>query len=221
MIQKKDLFILILSIILAILTYFLLYIGLPNYATLTAFILYSIAIGMSFVLLYEIISFVIGKGSINPIHFLYPVLFAYAYFMAKKSVTGVIAESVGAKGLLPAIIRITSYFTGELGAWHQVLGVWIGFITFGAAFALIFYAITQASLGRLTYDEAKFISILAGFGIASGFVTAHLAQSGYMYPFTIFTTIGTTVLYVPMYVISFIVSMICILAAIYFLFIKK
>ena len=217
MISKRDIIILTISLILAIFSYYFLSTGKPELTILSSFILYSISIGMSFVLLYEIVFFTIGKGRINPIHFIYPVLFAYAYFMAKKAVTGVIAEAMGAKGLLPAIIRITSYFTGELGAWHQVLGVWLGFLTFGAAFALIFYVLTQAALGRISYSEARFISILAGFGIAAGFVTAHLAQTAYMYPFTIFTTTGTTVIYVPMYVFSFIVSLLVIIAAIYFL----
>ena len=219
--RKFDLILLLVSIILIASSYISLQIGYPEISTTLAFIAYSITIAMSFVLIYEIVAFVLRKGEINPLHVIYPVLFAVSYFIAKKSVTGVIAEAMGAKGLLPAILRITAYFTGELGAWHQILGVWIGFLTFGASFALIFYALTQAALGRLTYDEARFISILAGFGIASGFVTAHLAQTAYMYPFTAFTAAGVVTIYVPMYIFSFIISMLTIITALYVLFFRK
>lgn len=219
MITKKDIIILVISLILAVLSYILLQIGRPDLSIVSSFILYSIAIGMSFLLLYEIIFFIIGKRTINPINLVYPILFAYAYFMSKKAVTGVIAEAMGAKGLLPAIVRLTSYFTGELGAWHQVLGVWIGFITFGAAFALLFYVLSEVAAGRLSISEARFISILAGFGVAAGFVTAHLAQTAYMYPFTVLG--GTAAVYIPMYVFSFMISIAVIGVAIYFLILKS
>lgn len=208
---------LLINIVLLLLASIFLTVGRNDLATLFAFISFSIAIGMSFMLLYDIIMFIVGKGEIKYEKFLYPVLFAVSYFLAKKAVTGVIAEAMGAKGLLPAIYRIVGYLTGTYGSTIQLIGMWVGFIAFAAAFMIIVYSLQMAALGRITEENARIASLLGGFGIASGFVTAHLAQTGFLYPFTI---VGNVYLNVPMFVFTLFFSVLSIIAALFIMIMR-
>jgi len=189
----------------------------PTRAMILGFIAFSIGIGLSLLLIYEVFEFVVHKRPFDAILLVFPVIAAFGYSLAKKSITGVPLEVMGAKGTTAAIFRIVQILTGQYGTPLETFGVWLGFITMGASIAIIIYAILQALTGRLEYEKAVTVAILGGFGIASGFVTGHLAMTSFLYPF--FTLAGTPV-YVPVFAIALTIGLLAVLGGIYLLLSK-
>jgi hypothetical protein len=63
-------------------------------------------------------------------------------------------------------------------------------------------------------NKALEVAILAGFGIAAGFVTGHLATTAFLYPFAV--TGGPTI-YIPIFGITLTIGLAAILGSIYLL----
>lgn len=185
----------------------------PTIATVFGFISFSIGIGMSILLLYEVVVMIVNKKPVEPILLIFPVIAALGYSLAKKSITGVPAEVMGSKGLTGSIVRIVGTLTGKYGTPIQVFGVWLGFITMGASIAVILYAILEYISGRLSYSKTLTVALLSGFGIASGFVTGHLSMTAFLYPFY---TLGTT-MYAPVYIVTSMISLLTLAGSIYIL----
>jgi len=189
----------------------------PVRAMVLGFIAFSIGMGLSLLLIYEVFEFVVHRRPFDAILLIFPVIAAFGYSLAKMSVTGVALEVMGAKGPTAAVLRIVQVLTGQYGTPLEVFGVWLGFITMGASIAIIIYAILEALTERLEYEKAVTVSILGGFGIASGFVTGHLAMTSFLYPF--FSLAGTPV-YIPVFAIALTIGLLAILGGIYLLLSK-
>ena len=207
-----------LYIALVIVGLLLLYIGYnsiitnPILALYSGFIDFALGFGLSLLLLYYIALFIAKKEPFNPILLFFPLIGALGYSLAKKSVTGTTLEVLGAKGPTAAVLYIVQLLTGQYGTPIETFGAWLGFIIIGASIALIFYTLVDAALGKISQDKATTIAILAGFGIAAGFVTAHLSTTSFLYPFAI--TGGPTI-YIPTFVISAIIGLMTLVASIY------
>ncbi|MGC9133260.1 MAG: hypothetical protein ACP5GJ_02570 [Nanopusillaceae archaeon] len=205
---------------LLIISLILLYIGynsILTYPTLSlyiGFIAFALGFGLSIFLIYEVAMFISKKEPFNPILLFFPLIGALGYSLAKKAVTGTTLEVLGAKGPTAAIYQIIKLLTFQYGTFIETLGAWLGFIIIGASLALVFYAIINASVGKITSEKAVTIAILSGFGIAAGFVTGHLSTTAFLYPFTI--TAGPTI-YVPVFIITAIIGVLSAVASIYLL----
>jgi hypothetical protein len=189
----------------------------PTNAAILGFIVFSISIGISLLLLYYIVLFITRRELFNPILLFFPLLAALGYSLAKKAITGVPIQVLGATGPEAALLRIISLLSGY-GTPIEVFGVWLGFIVMGASLALIFYTMIETIYNKIDIDRALKIAIISGFGVAAGFVTGHLANTAFLYPFAV--TGGPTI-YIPVFAITATIGLAALLGAIYFLKVRS
>ncbi|MGC9133447.1 MAG: hypothetical protein ACP5GJ_03555 [Nanopusillaceae archaeon] len=196
----------------------LLYIGYNSITTnpvlslYAGFIDFALGFGLSLLLLYYIALFIARREPFNPLLLFFPLIGALGYSLAKKAVTGTTLEVLGAKGPTAAISYIVQLLTGQYGTPIETIGAWLGFIIIGASIALIFYTLVNVAWGKITSDKATTVAILAGFGIAAGFVTGHLATTSFLYPFAISS--GPTI-YIPTFIVSATIGLLILFASVY------
>ncbi|MGC9133544.1 MAG: hypothetical protein ACP5GJ_04050 [Nanopusillaceae archaeon] len=185
----------------------------PANAAILGFIVFSISVGLSFLLLYYIVLFIIRKEMFNPILLFFPLLAALGYSLAKKAITGVSVQVLGSTGPQAALLQIVSLLSGY-GTTIEIFGAWLGFIVIGASIALILFVLILASYNQIEMNRALEVAILAGFGIAAGFVTGHLATTSFLYPFA--ATGGPTI-YIPVFGITLTIGLAALVGSIYLL----
>ena len=159
---------------------------------------------------YAAIKLLIGlkEGKINFVYIPFLIFPFLGYSIMKYSLYGVPMESMGAKGLVPSLIRLGMILLGTTTTPAQVVGIWVGFIAMVLGVIGGFYAILDYLSGRITLDQAKKLGYIVGMCVVGGFVTAHLAQTGYMFPVTILSIEGYTIVQnIPLYVIGLILSL--------------
>jgi hypothetical protein len=165
--------------------------------------------------LYKVVMFVFRGESISPLHLTYFLLPGISYAILKYSLFGVPAESLGAKGALPSIVRFVSTLLGQSGSISQTIGVWIGTISMALSFVFGFILLGDLVSGKISREEFHFQAIWVGLLCVGGFITAHLAQTGWLFPVTVMSVGGEVVTsYMPLYVVS--VSL-CLLSLLFLL----
>ncbi len=187
----------------------------PINAAIFGFIVFSISIGLSFLLLYYIVLFIVRKEMFNPILLFFPLLAALGYSLSKRAITGVPVQVLGATGPEAALLQIVSLLSGY-GTTIEIFGAWLGFIVMGASIGLILFVLVEAVYNKIEINKALEVVILSGFGIAAGFVTGHLATTAFLYPFAV--TGGPTI-YIPIFGITLTIGLATLLGSIYLLII--
>ena len=165
----------------------------------------TFVVGFSYLFL-RLLEIAVGRRQIDLIVILQMLLPFFGYALMKYSFYGVVAETLGQKGVLPTLIRIGQLLLFQGGSVVESLGVLIGAIGMATAIGFAIYTSGNYLKGRMSESEFKTTSAIVGLTFVFSFFTIHLAQAGFGFPVVIMGVYGAGVGWIPFFVITMIAS---------------